>query len=124
MLSMTPSCYFQGHFGNSTKANGDNISYKAYPQKGTYTLQVRFAYKGDDRGIVDIDIDAAEVGSYDLYNAATSYNPLYKVTGINIATSGLKTIRFRLDGKNGASSNYALATQLITLWITPIDEFQ
>ncbi len=109
--------YVIGTIYNSTNANLDNISYKAYLQAGTYTLCF-FYVKGTVMAIVDIDIDAAEVGSVDCYRSLVLYNQTYKVTGITIPTSGLKTIKIRTHGKHASSGAYRAQFSYVALWRT------
>lgn len=106
-------CY--GNLG--AVANGDELDYKAYLSEGTYTLKIICATTSS-QGILDIDIDAVEVASFDMYSAAYTYNVIKTETGISVAVSGLKTITARVDGKNGASSNYAVRLSTIELYRT------
>ncbi len=98
-------------------ADGDNISFKVYLAKGTYTLAI-VTLKGANAAIVDFDIDGGEVASFDLYNAGALQNQRLTDTGNVIATEGLKTLRMRVDGKNGSSSAYYAFVQMIILWRT------
>ncbi len=98
-------------------ADGDNISYSVYIPAGTYTLEM--VHRGlSTGGIVDIDIDAVEVASFDNYDTGETFNEISTQAGIVIASSGLKTLKLRLDGKNGASSDYQMTVALIVLWRT------
>lgn len=108
---------FNGTVWQDTASDGDNISYEAYLSKGTYTLL--FIWTGGTvHGIIDIYIDGTEVGSQDTYNASTVRNQETLVTGISITNSGLKEIKFQVDGKNVSSSNYNCQLQYIALWRT------
>ena len=99
---------------NSTDADGDEMDFQVYLAAGTYTI-ILWAYKGTDQAIVDIDIDAAEVASFDLYDAgAPGTSQRLTDAGNVVATSGLKTITYRVDGKNGASSNHFARWEGIT----------
>lgn len=88
----------------ASAVDGDNISAPVYLAQGTYTMIVIYS-RSTDHGIVDLYIDASEVGSFDGY-AATDHDNEYAVTGINIASSGLKTFKVQIDGKNVLSSDY------------------
>ena len=70
-----------------------------------------------DAGIVDIYIDADEVASFDPYGGA-GVSTSYTDTGNVVATSGLKTITLKIDGKNGSSSNYFVRLQAIFFYRT------
>ena len=97
---------FGGWVLNSTHADGDNISWSTvYLEAGTYTLRVVYS-KSSNSGICDFYIDAAEVASVDMYAASATYNQKDDTTGITIASSGNKTIKMEVDGKNGSSSDH------------------
>lgn len=102
---------------NTTADNGDNISYKIYLVPGTYTLVVYFTTAGAC-AIADVDIDAAEVASWDLYSAAETKLVRKIQTGISIDSAGLKTLKFRADGKNASSTDYNVPIEGIMLWRT------
>lgn len=101
-------------FYNSSGGNGDNCSFQVYLAKGTYTLQILATTKGD-YGILDVDFDAAEVASFDLYSAATTYNVVKEQASITVTESGLKTLKLRVDGKHASSIGYLAAISLISL---------
>ncbi len=67
-------------------------------------------------GITDIYIDAAEIGSIDGYDPAPSQSQMYIVTGINVASSGLKDIKLLIDGKHASATNFRGACQAIMFW--------
>lgn len=115
VLTVAASHPLNFQFNNTSNTDLDNISYKVYLAAGTYTLRV-IHYKSDSQGIVDIDIDGVEKASVDCYAAVVDYDAILSQTGIVIATSGLKTIKFRLDGKNGASSSYGFRFSEFALW--------
>ncbi len=102
---------------NSSVANGDNISYQVYLAAGTYALLL-LTVTATNRAIVDFDIDATEVASFDCYSGAAVYNALKTQTGIVIATSGLKTLKARIHGRNGSSTGWFLNIIYIALWRT------
>lgn len=106
---------------NTSVADGDNISFETYLDKGTYSLNILFL-RNTDKGILKIDIGPTggvltEVASIDTYGGALN-NVSDTTTSISIATAGRKTLRLRVDGKNGSSSGYGVFTQIITLWRT------
>ncbi|KKM26197.1 hypothetical protein LCGC14_1587190 [marine sediment metagenome] len=100
----------------STGVNGDNISFKTYLEVGTYTLRL-ITYRNTNLGVMDIDIDASEKASFDLYGGL-SWNYVQTQTGITVATAGIKTLKVRADGKNGSSSAYYVPITAIALWRT------
>ena len=114
---MSVSAVNQLDWWNSSRANLDNLSYKIALAQGTYTLRI-IGLKGEANGILDVDIDAVEVASFDQYAATTTWNTVYTQTGIVIASAGLKTLKVRIDGKNAASINYDMDLAQIALWRT------
>ena len=98
-------------------ANGDEIHYSVYLAKGTYTFGMLYL-KTNANGIIDIYIDADEVASFDSYSAGNVFNSWGTQANIVVAASGLKTINFKIDGKNGASSNYYTYTSYLVFWRT------
>lgn len=105
------------HWRNTTTANGDNLSYKLYLDKATYTLRLLY-YSHGNAPIVDFDIDAVEVASFDLYEAPGGAGRVQSQAGIVVSDADLKTLRLRVDGKNALSGDFAAYLGLITLWRT------
>ncbi|MBA7617774.1 hypothetical protein ES703_25092 [subsurface metagenome] len=102
---------------NTSTVDGDEISYNAYLAAGTYTLRAYFR-QNDSQGIVSFDIDADEVASFDNYAVADSWNNVQEQADIVVATSGLKSITVRLDGKHGSSADYQCYLEAFCLWRT------
>lgn len=110
--------YYLGRFFyNSSGGDGDSVSYETYLAAGTYTFFF-LAVKAGNRGILDIDIEGTEVASFDQYDAGGGYQYYLEETGITVATSGIKTITFRVDGRNGSSSGYYSGWSFAALWRT------
>jgi len=116
-LAIDSLSWNNGLFQNTSGNDGDSIDYKVFMAKGTYTLQI-LLIKGSGQPILDVDIDAVEVASWDLYSAAGLYNQLVTQTGIVIATAGLKTLTLRADGKNASSAGYYIQASNLALWRT------
>ena len=107
--------FLYGSIYNSSISDGDNISLKVYLAAGTYTLRILWI-KFSVAGKLDIDIDDVEVASLDWYAAVTAYNSFLTQTGIVIATSGIKTIKFRAHGSTGGG--YYVGATTVALWRT------
>jgi len=109
----------QGYMANeATNADADNISFEVWLDAGTYSFAVNYS-TDNNTGIVDIDIDGTEiVTALDTYSAAVVYDVRNVTTSIAIADSGLKTVRFTLDGKNGASSDHRFRFHFFRFWKT------
>lgn len=117
VLSTQPTDVLNGYLYNSAAANLDNLSYRAALAAGTYTL--RFICRtNNDAAILDFDIDGVEVASFDCYSAGVVNNVIFTQAGIVIAADGLKTIRLRSDGRNGASTGWQIRITEFALWRT------
>lgn len=86
---------------------------------GTYQLKLR--YKGyTNRGKANVTVDGTQVGStVDQYSAATSY-PTVTLGNVTFATTGTHAIRLTVNGRNAASSSYALAADSFIFAPPPI----
>ena len=116
-LNINALSWYSAYLKQTTPANGDNISYQVYLAAGTYSLLV-IHHKNTVAGIVDIYIDATEVASIDMYLNPLTWNYRNVTTGISVATSGLKTLKFQLHGKHASSSNYSGYIVYAALWRT------
>jgi hypothetical protein len=100
-----------GQLRNTTTADGDEITYTNYMTTGEYVFRLLYS-KDDNCGIIKVYVDSDLVLTQDSYNAADSKNNAadntYTVTG-----SGVKTITIKVDGKNGASSDYMIKIQAL-----------
>ena len=108
---------YNGYVKSNPAANGDEIDFKAYMSAGTYTLKM-MALTYNSAGIVDIDIDGVEVASFDLYNASVVRNAVQTQANITVSAAGVKTITFRIDGKNASSSGYITVFQYLHFYRT------
>lgn len=116
-VSGIPAGAFKGAFYNASAADGDEYHLKAFLAAGTYALTLLSDTK-NNRGILDIFIDNDEVASFDLYTADLAKNVRNTQAGIVVSSAGIKTIKFRLDGKNGSSSSYMANIQSTYLYRT------
>ena len=117
IFDISASEILNGNFRNSSSADGDNISYKAWLATGTYTLLIVYR-KNPNHGIMDVDVDGVEEGSVDTYAGGNTFNNVFTITGVTVATGKLLDIKIRVDGKNGSSGNYQLRIQSLGLWRT------
>ena len=102
---------------STTPADNDEITYKVYLAKGTYTVGIT-APKGTNRPILDIEIDGVSKGTIDLYFYIS--DPDYKDISISFdnSSSGIKTLGLKVNGKNGSSSAYLIEILSVTLFRT------
>lgn len=102
-----------GVLHNASQVNGDEVEFKCFLGAGTYTLKL-LGITASSRGITDIYIDDTEVASFDWYSATATYNVIKTQASISVASSGVKTIKLKLDGKNASSTHYyATITSMI-----------
>ena len=101
-------------------ANADTIDLSFVVAAGTYTLTI-IGVKDDDCGITDGYIDGSgstEWTGDDWYNAlAISYNATFNHT-VTFTTGGRHTLQLKVNGKNAASSDYAV--RLSAVYLTPV----
>jgi len=100
---------------NNSNADQDAVLFKAFFQAGTYTC--RLPWMRYDYGIFGVDIDDVRVLTQDMYGLWSPFQ-LKTVTGIVIATSGVKTVRVIADGKHPSSPNYVIPWKEITFYRT------
>ena len=97
---------YDWYFRNASPGGvqNDYLEYKVYLAAGTYTLML-IHHENTMAGIANILIDDVSVGSIDMYGTLT-WNVRTEVTDIVVSSSGLKTLKFLMDTKNGSSSAY------------------
>ena len=91
------SYLYNGIFFNSTHNNADNFTVNFRCPAGTYTLRFTCII-GTNQGIVDVDIDASEEGSFD--NEGSVADVTNEIAGLTL-TAGTHTLKFRIDGTTG-----------------------
>lgn len=104
---------YNGSIYDATPLDGDNFTVNFRCPAGTYTLHFN-DIQGASYGIVDVDIDGVEVGSKDMYSAGSVFTNVEEITGI-VLSRGDHTLKFRIDGKNGSSSNYFINLSHVSL---------
>ena len=94
---------------------GDYIQYSAWlPAPGTYNVKIRFG-KGADLGRWQFYKAGTKVGAQqDAYSNAFAFSEV-NLGNVIYQTSGNKVFRFRVTGKNNASSGYATAIDYVML---------
>lgn len=99
------SALFGGGRLESSGAQNAEISWDIWLEAGTYKY-AQIATHGTSVGIHHIQLDGSDVGTIDGYAGANSNNNYAEVTGIVIATAGVKTFKLKMATKNASSSNY------------------
>lgn len=109
--------YCNAKFYNSSNNDGDQVDYEIYLGAGTYTFKLLHA-KNTNFGIIKLLVDDVEKGSIDSYAASAELNVISTITGVEIASSGVKTVSLKIDGKNGSSTGYYLNISAIYIYKT------
>ena len=96
-------------------AVGDYIQYSAWlPAPGTYNVKIRFG-KGADLGRWQFYKAGTKVGAQqDAYSNAFAFSEV-NLGNVIYQTSGNKVFRFKVTGKNNASSGFATAIDYVML---------
>lgn len=113
----TASAIYCHYFRNTSTNDADEINWTCYLAAGTYTIKF-LVITDTNCGIADIYIDSTEVASFDCYSGSTVYNVVNTQASISVATSGVKTIKIKVDGKNGSSSDYMIPMQCLSFYRT------
>ena len=104
-------------YNGGSLANGDEIVYNVHLSAGTYTLEVT-CNKGDAAGIMKVYLDTTVIATNDLYAAAVSNGNRLTTTAIAVASNGMYSLKMKVEGKNAASTGYALNFSTISMWRT------
>lgn len=92
---------------NSTGSLNDAIGYDFWLPSGIYRLDLLCA-KTANAGIVTPNVDGTDLATIDLYNSTTAFFST-SWTGITIAATGVKRVKFTMASKNASSTGYGLA---------------
>lgn len=103
---------FSAVFTNSSNANGDNFSVKARVPNGSYRLRFN-APRFSSAAIVAVDVDGVERGRFDLYRSSADNLNVAQIAALQLG--GEHVIRFRVVGKNPASSGYTFRSNEMSL---------
>lgn len=90
---------------STTDADGDGISFEQYLPKGVWTARLVGQIQAN-AGKVDFAIDGTTKGTFDLYNATTSYTTAREIVSISNTKNGFKTMTMITNGKNASSGGY------------------
>ena len=101
-----------GYYINVAPANNDQVTFPLVLGKGTY--EVSMIYRtSNERGKLDVALDGNIIINLDQYSAATIYNVIHRESAV-VIRHPTKTISFKVNGKNAASSNYYVCCSLIS----------
>jgi hypothetical protein len=115
-LSTSASSFFNLYaFQGPPFFNGDTFTNSFMLAPGNYTFSV-MGVLGTNIGIVDWYLDNVKTVTQDWYSAATTFNTI-KTAPVTIVGSGQHVLKGIINGKNGASTDFALA--LNVMYFTP-----
>jgi hypothetical protein len=101
--------YGQALNNNAAAALNDEIDFDVYLDEGTYTVTI-IVVKSSNFGILTYTIGGVSIVALDQYSGSQVNNFKSVTTGVNITSSGKKTLNIKVTGKNGSSSAYASNT--------------
>lgn len=103
-----------GGFGYSGDQLNDSQSWDIWLDAGTYKY-VHIYRRNTGNGINSVQLDGSTVGTIDEYGALAD-NVVAELTGIVVATAGVKTFTLLMASKNASSTGYAGAPNSVA-WI-------
>lgn len=106
-----------GYLANTSLAQNDELNFKAALSAGTYTF-VLFTAKNSNHGICHVYVAGTDEGQVDLYNGSLVENQISKVTGVTVASGGIKDINLKMETKNGSSTGYYLQLYALAIYKT------
>lgn len=102
---------------NTSNVNGDNISYKVYLSRGTYSITFLNS-TGLTFGILDLLIDGISKGTIDLYSDPAVANVIKTLTGCGIYTNGMHIITIKVNNKHASSTGYYIVFSELSFYRT------
>lgn len=80
---------------------------------GRYRISTWFV-KGPDGATTIVDIDNSALGSeIDLYSPQIEYAPEMELGSYNVTSAGVKTLKYRIWGRNASSNGYAICVDKV-----------
>lgn len=117
IFDVTASQWGYWYFRSTPGVYLDEIHYKAFMAAGTYTLRL-LVITTTSEGILGVYIDNDLIATFDLYSDPAVFNVTLTDTGNVVATTGLKTIKLRIDNINPLSTGLKMYLSLIAFWRT------
>ncbi len=116
VYSMNTAQVCNVQYYNTSSTDGDGVRYKMYLAAGTYSFRLVYA-KHTSRGIMEVLIDGIPKGTIDQY-AASTLNSIDSLTGLTVATDGIKDVDVVCNGQNVSSTGYVLSLTFMAFWRT------
>lgn len=96
---------FATYLNSTSDAQNDEITYQVGLAAGTYKVLMSYV-KVSNGGIYTLALDGSSFGTVDGYAAGNTFNQYSEITGVVVATSGVKTLSVKMATKNASSSAY------------------
>jgi len=104
---------FRSHCINTSHANNDQVTFPLVLGKGTYEVSMIYTTKST-RGKLDVALDGnIIINQLDQYSVGDVYNVIHRESAV-VIRHPTKTISFKANGKNAASSDYYVSCSLIS----------
>lgn len=111
----TDGQYTREVWENSSDTDGDNIEYDLYLTQGIWTLRALYRSQ-NPHGIMGVYIDDVKQGEIDEWESGLgTKNKVGDVT-LNISSSGTKTLKLQVDGKNPSGAGYMINFSVLSIW--------
>jgi len=103
-----------GYYINSVApANNDQVTFPLVLGKGTYEVSMIYI-TSSNRAKLDVALDGnIIINQLDQYSAAAIYNVIHRESAV-VIRHPTRTISFKVNGKNAASSDYYVNCSLIS----------
>lgn len=109
--------WFANSGGSPPQADLDQINYKVFLAKGTYTVSI-LTLTFSTGAFLELIVDGVSQGTTDLYTASTIFNIKRNFSGIVITTSGLVDINLKVNGRNASATDWFVALSSLSLFRT------
>lgn len=104
-----------GYLFDQPASQNDEIVWNVYLDSVTWKFPLIYNSFAS-AGIATIQLDGSTVGTIDMYSAGTTRNVYSEITGIAVATPGVKAMKVLLATKNASSTRYDAILQSLA-WI-------
>lgn len=111
--SVLAGAYLYGGIKYTVTQNAE-LNWDVVLGAGTWTVEL-LGFTNPTYGIVTVALDGTDVGTIDCYTAGAVENVALSLTGVVVAASGKKRMRFKVATKNASSSGYGVALQHVQL---------
>lgn len=108
-----------GYWENSTQAQNDAYTPGDFWMDSVIWKLCYVYYQAGNEGIATFKLNGSSVGTIDHYSGgAATFNIYSEITGISVATPGIKTLQIVAASKNASATSYFLSHQSLALIAT------